>query len=157
MAVLHALLRGEPAARRRDEFAGLLAKHEWTAGRKFLLVPNHLLGAKSLEQRVLGNYVEYVRTLRPDAPIPAVYRTTRCWRTPSTHARIGDERFIASMPGGDTEDEWGESQPSWTTDKLDADSPGSSARWMVCVPVWLHPSSQSLLGQILWLESHQIT
>lgn len=28
MAVLHALLRGEPAARRRDEFAGLLAKHD---------------------------------------------------------------------------------------------------------------------------------
>src|SRR5689334_749996 len=36
MAVLHALLRGEPAARSRDEFAGLLAKHDgWLNGRKF--------------------------------------------------------------------------------------------------------------------------
>jgi hypothetical protein len=40
MAVLHALLLGEPAARARDEFAGLLAKHDgWLAGRRFLLVP----------------------------------------------------------------------------------------------------------------------
>jgi hypothetical protein len=53
MAVLHALLRGEKAARERKEFAGLLAKHDWLVGRRFLLVPFHLLDAKSLEHRVL--------------------------------------------------------------------------------------------------------
>src|SRR4029453_4616644 len=55
MAVLHALLEGEPAARARDEFAGLLAKHDgWLRGRRFLLIPYHLLNTKSLEQAVLG-------------------------------------------------------------------------------------------------------
>ena len=63
MAVLHALLRGEPAARGRDELAGRCSPSTtgWLGGRKFLLVPYHLLGAKSLEQRVLGGYVDHVR------------------------------------------------------------------------------------------------
>jgi hypothetical protein len=129
MAVLHALLRGEPAARRQDEFAGLLAKHEWMTGRKFLLVPYHLLGAKSLEQRVLGNYVDYVRTLHPDAPIPAVHRTDALLdNTRHLREQIGDERFIAGLPGGDTEDEWGEERPYWTSDKLDVAFAASMGR-----------------------------
>jgi hypothetical protein len=129
MAVLHALLRGAPAARRRDEFAGLLARHEWTTGRKFLLVPYHLLGAKSLEQRVLGNYVEYVRTLHPEAAIPAVHRTDALLEN-ARHLReqIGDEQFIAGMPGGDTEDEWGESRSSWTTHELNTAFAASTGR-----------------------------
>ena len=116
MAVLHALLRGEPAARARDEFAGLLAKHDgWLTGRRFLLVPYHLLGAKSLEQAVLGGYADYVRRLHPDAPIPAVHRTDALLDT-ARHLRseIGDAKFIAGLPGGDAEDEWGESEPFWT-------------------------------------------
>lgn len=121
MAVLHALLRGEPAARGRDEFAGVLSKHDvWMSGRKFLLVPFHLLGAKSLEQRVLGGYVEHVRGLHPEAPIPAVHRTdalldnARFQRT-----KMGDDAFIKGLPGGDEEDEWGETDAFWTPALLD--------------------------------------
>jgi hypothetical protein len=121
MAVLHALLRGEPAARRRDELAGLLAKHDtWLGGRRFLLVPYHLFGAKSLEQRVLGAYVEHVRPLHPEAPIPSVHRTDALLEQ-SQHLReqIGDERFIAGLPGGGGDDDWGDER-LWTTDLLDA-------------------------------------
>lgn len=119
MAVLHALLRGEQAARRRDELAGLLAKHDgWLSGRRFLLVPYHLMGARSLEQRVLGGYVEYVRRLHPEASIPAVHRTDALLDQ-SRHLReqIGDEKLIAGLPGGD--DEWGEGV-FWTGERLDA-------------------------------------
>lgn len=121
MAVLHALLRGEPAARRRDELAGLLDKHDrWLGGRRFLLVPYHLLGAKSLEQRVLGGYVEYVRTLHPQAPIPAVHRTDALLAE-SRHLRerIGDEKYLAGLPGGGQDDEWGD-EAFWTPELLDA-------------------------------------
>ena len=120
MAVLYALLRGEPAARSRDELAGLLDKHDkWLRGRKFLLVPYHLLGAKSLEQRVLGGYVEHVRKLHPEAPIPAVHRTDALLEQ-SLHLRkqIGDERFIDGLPGGE-DDEWGD-EAFWTPARLDA-------------------------------------
>lgn len=121
MAVLYALLRGEPAARRRDELAGLVDKHDtWLNGRRFLLVPFHLLGAKSLEQRVLGGYVEHVRKLHPEAPIPAVHRTDALLEQ-SAHLRgqIGDAQFLAGLPGGGEDDEWGD-EPFWTSEQLDA-------------------------------------
>jgi hypothetical protein len=121
MAVLHALLRGESAARGRDEFAGLLTKHDgWLTGRKFLLVPFHLLGAKSLEQKVLGGYLEHVRRLHPEAPIPAVHRThALIEQCRGVRSRVGDADFIAALPGGDEEDEWGDSQ-FWNAERLDA-------------------------------------
>ncbi|WP_203994567.1 BREX-2 system ATPase PglY [Micromonospora lutea] len=122
MGVLHALLRGEPAARGRDELAPLVAKHSvWLDGRKFLLVPYHLLDARSLEQRVLGGYVDWVRSLHPDAQIPAVHRTDALLeQAASLREKIGDAQFIAGLPGGDVEDEWGESETFWTPDRLDA-------------------------------------
>ncbi|TDC41402.1 phage resistance protein [Micromonospora sp. KC213] len=121
MAVLHALLRGEPAARGRDELAPLVAKHSvWLDGRRFLLVPYHLLDARSLEQRVLGGYVDRVRALHPDAPIPAVHRTDALLaQAASLREKIGDEQFIAGLPGGDVEDEWGDTEAFWTPERLD--------------------------------------
>ncbi|MGC4789220.1 BREX-2 system ATPase PglY [Micromonospora sp. DT178] len=121
MAVLHALLRGESVARGRDEFAPLVAKHSvWLDGRKFLLVPYHLLDARSLEQRVLGGYVDRVRALHPEAPIPAVHRTDALLdQAASLREKIGDKQFIDGLPGGDVEDEWGESETFWTPERLD--------------------------------------
>ena len=121
MAVLYALLRGEHAARSRDEFAPLLARHDaWLNGRRFLLVPYHMMGAKSLEQRVLGDYITHVRTLHPEAPIPAVHRTDALLdQSRHLRAQIGDAAFIAGLPGGGEEDEWGD-EGGWTTERLDA-------------------------------------
>ncbi|MEV4490691.1 hypothetical protein AB0K04_11315 [Micromonospora coxensis] len=121
MAVLHALLRGEQAARGRDELAPLVAKHSvWLDGRKFLLIPYHLLDARSLEQRVLGGYVDRVRRLHPEAPIPAVHRTDALLtQAASLREKIGDEQFIAGLPGGDVEDEWGDTEAFWTPERLD--------------------------------------
>ncbi|MEV4770580.1 BREX-2 system ATPase PglY [Micromonospora humida] len=127
MAVLHALLRGAPAARGRDELAPLVAKHSvWLDGRKFLLIPYHLLDARSLEQRVLGGYVDRVRALHPAAPIPAVHRTDALLaQAASLREKIGDTQFIAGLPGGDAEDEWGDTEAFWTPDRLDEAFGGS--------------------------------
>lgn len=67
MAVLHALLSGRSAACARQEFDPLFTKHEWltTDGKKFPLVPYHMLGSKAMEQRVLGGYVSHVKKLHP--------------------------------------------------------------------------------------------
>ncbi|MFC7382020.1 hypothetical protein [Sphaerisporangium rhizosphaerae] len=131
MAVLHALLRGEKAARERKEFAGLLARHDWLVGRRFLLVPFHLLDAKSLEHRVLGRYVDYVRALEPGSPIPAVHRTDALLeQARHLRAQIGDQAFIRGLPGGDgpaEPDEWGDTAAFWTPEKLDAAFAGSHA------------------------------
>lgn len=69
---------------------------------------------------MLGGYVEYVRRMHPGAPIPAVHRTDALLDQ-SRHLReqIGDEKFIAGLPGGGEDDEWGEDR-FWTGDLLDA-------------------------------------
>ncbi|MFD6733616.1 hypothetical protein ACFWDZ_21145 [Micromonospora aurantiaca] len=122
MAVLHALLRNDRAARSRPEFAPLLTKHDWLGKRDFLLVPYHMLGARSLEQKVLGEYVLRVREMRPDCDLPAVHRTDALLEQ-SRHLReqIGDTAFIAGLPGEGEEDDW-EDDPvsSWTPAALDA-------------------------------------
>ncbi|GAA2411559.1 hypothetical protein GCM10010420_45640 [Streptomyces glaucosporus] len=123
MAVLYALLSGNPAARARQEFDPVLTKHEWlsTDGKKFLLVPYHMLGAKALEQRVLGGYVHHVKKLHPEAPTPQVYRTDSLFADiRAMRATMGDEAVIRGLGGtGDAEDdEWGEGF-AWTPELLD--------------------------------------
>ena len=125
MAVLYALLSGDPAARARTEFDPVLTKHEWltTDGRRFLLVPYHMLGAKALEQRVLGGYVTHVKKLHPDAPTPQVYRTDSLFADiRANRATYGDEAVIRGLGGSDAgdgeTDEWGEGF-GWTPQLLD--------------------------------------
>jgi len=132
MAVLHALLRGDPAARARNEFTDLIARHaDWLGGgtamakqKNFLLVPYHMLGAKSLEQRVLGGYVTHIKALHPDAPTPQVYRTDSLIENiQATRRNVGDDLFISKLGSAVGEedaadDEWGDSF-SWTTVALD--------------------------------------
>ncbi|MEV6177604.1 phage resistance protein [Streptomyces sp. NPDC052015] len=116
MAVLHALLSGSPAARARVDLDPVLTKHEWlgTEGKRFLLVPYHMLGAKALEQRVLGGYVSHVKKLHPEAPTPQVYRTDALFEDiRAMRSRMGDAAVIAGLTspdgaGADEEDEWGE-------------------------------------------------
>ncbi|MFJ4908233.1 DUF6079 family protein [Streptomyces sp. NPDC093249] len=131
MAVLHALLSGSPAARARGDFDPVLTKHEWLGadGKRFLLVPYHMLGAKALEQRVLGGYVSHVKKLHPEAPTPQVYRTDALFDSiRSMRARLGDQTVISGLAsldaaddeGGEGEDEWGESLAwTWTSALLD--------------------------------------
>src|ERR1017187_7420722 len=50
MAVLHAILRGDPAARGKPGLVEVVGKHDrWLTGRKFLLVPFHMIDATSLD------------------------------------------------------------------------------------------------------------
>ncbi|WP_369203610.1 DUF6079 family protein [Streptomyces sp. PU-14G] len=126
MAVLHALLSGSPAARGRGDFDPVLTKHEWlgTDGKRFLLVPYHMLGAKAMEQRVLGGYVSHVKKLHPEAPTAQVYRTDALFDDiRAMRARMGDEAVINGLTssddaGADEDDEWGESF-AWQSTLLD--------------------------------------
>ncbi|MFI8452366.1 BREX-2 system ATPase PglY [Streptomyces erythrochromogenes] len=121
MAVLHALLGGSPAARSKGDFDPVLTKHEWLGadGKRFLLVPYHMLGAKALEQRVLGGYVTHVKRLHPQAATPQVYRTDALFDDiRSMRSRMGDNAVIGGLAaeatdGADEDDEWGESF-AWT-------------------------------------------
>jgi hypothetical protein len=53
----------------------IAAHNAWTQGKKFLLVPYHLIAAKNLESAILGGYAEYIHRRFPNAPTPAVFRS----------------------------------------------------------------------------------
>jgi hypothetical protein len=151
MAVLHLLLRGEPAARAKPELAPIISKYDdRLAGRKFLLVPYQAVGADSLEQVVLGDYVEYVRALHPDAPLPAVYLSdgmlddARVKRT-----ELGDDVFFRILSEGDVDDDWGDLGSEWNAERFEAalDAPPTSSERDQLVSALLRSHYRALPGQ----------
>ena len=67
MAVLHLLLQHDARAR-RHELARVCVKHDWVQGKKFLLVPYHMIGARNMESAILGGYADHVRRAPPRRP-----------------------------------------------------------------------------------------
>src|SRR5215213_9798817 len=54
MAILLLLLQNESHARSIAELAGVVSRHSaWTEGKKFLLVPYHMIGATAMESAIL--------------------------------------------------------------------------------------------------------
>jgi len=101
MAVLHLILQGNVHARSIPELAAVIARHNaWMEGRKFLLVPFHMIGAKTMESAVLGGYVRHVAKLHPEAPTPAVYRSEQLLTDADRFREsLGDEKFFATLNG----------------------------------------------------------
>jgi len=117
MAVLHAVLHGNPDARGKKGLADVVAAHDsWLRDRKFLLVPYHMIEAASLESAILGGYVAHVRAHHPGAPLPDVFVDDQLLADArDLRAELGDAAFIGGLPAGD--EEWGEA--AWDAASLD--------------------------------------
>lgn len=109
MAVLYALLGNHPAAR-TTKFQQLTGRYDGQlAGTKILRLTYHLLGAKSMEQAVLRGYVEQIRRLHPEAPLPAVHVSdTLLLDAENLRDRMGDDEFLAGLGDGDAKDTTGD-------------------------------------------------
>lgn len=151
MAVLHLLLRGEPAARAKPELAPLVAKYDdRLSNRRFLLVPYQAVGADSLEQVVLGDYVEYVRLLHPEASLPAVYLSDGMLADAEVkRTELGDEVFFRILSEGDVDDDWGDLGAEWTGDRFEAAlaAPPTSSERDQLVSALLRSHYRALPGQ----------
>ncbi|GGP13228.1 hypothetical protein LDL08_33055 [Nonomuraea glycinis] len=117
MSVLHAVLRHDPDARGLRGLEGVLAKHDaWLAGRKILCLTYHLIGASSVEEAVLGGYVEQVRRLHPDAALPEVHSTDSLFAdADNLRFRLGDEAFFTGLGSG-ANPGWGALATGWDAD-----------------------------------------
>jgi hypothetical protein len=119
MAVLHLILQGNTKARGIPELAAVVSKNNgWMDGKKFLLVPYHLIGSKSLESAVLGGYVRHVAKLHPGAPTPGVYRSEQLLMdSDGFRASLGDAKFFAQLNrnvgNANAGDGWGEVSSVW--------------------------------------------
>ncbi len=123
MAVLHLLLNGHVGARSVPRLQGPLGKHAQLLGRRFLMVPYHMVGASSLEQALFDGYVKHVSTLHPEAPPPAVYRTEELFANArSLRETLGDATFFEKLSAAGSEDEhggWGDLD-GWGPERFDA-------------------------------------
>ncbi|AKZ57609.1 hypothetical protein SAM23877_4564 [Streptomyces ambofaciens ATCC 23877] len=128
LTVLHAVLNGDPSVRTKPRLREIVAEHDdWLRGKRFLMVPYHLVGAANLDEALLGGYVRVVRERYPDAPTPTVFRSDAMLADArGMRERLGDDAFVgllpADTPGGDDED--GELKVigaggSWTSAELD--------------------------------------
>jgi len=132
MAVLHLLLQQNPAARSKEGLVSVVSKHNpWLEGKRFLLIPYHMIGQPSMEAAVLGGYVNRVLNLHPDAPIPGVYRAAGLFHDAvELRKNIGDAAFFeqlnrnATGAGGG----WGDLEADWdaTSFELALDAPPGS-------------------------------
>ena len=121
MAVLHLILQGNAAARGIPELAAVIQKHnDWLVGKKFLLVPYHMINSHDMESGILGNYVEFMRRTHPDAPIPPVYMSaTIIAQAAAERASYGDEPFFKRLNAG-SGGGWGQLSEAWTASSFDA-------------------------------------
>lgn len=127
MAVLNLLLAGNVRARSIRELASVVAKHNaWTEGKKFLLVPYHMIGARNMESAILGGYADHVRQLHPEAPVPGFYVAEGLFRdAEQLRQRMGDEAFFAKLnegggAGGGGDSGWGDLAGGWDAPSFEA-------------------------------------
>ena len=130
MAVLNLLLDNNVSARSMPELADVVAQHNgWTQERRFLLVPYHMIGARSMESAILGGYAEFVRKRHPEAPIPGFYLSERLFEDAvRMRDRLGDEAFFRDLNAGSDADDndggadsgWGELSGGWDATSFEA-------------------------------------
>ncbi len=117
MAVLHLLLQQNSTARSIPELAAVVSSHNaWSDGKRFLLVPYHMIGKASMEQAILGHYAEHVAQLHPEAPVPPVFLAEALFADAiGLRAKMSDERFFAALNEGSNDggDGWGELGAAW--------------------------------------------
>ena len=102
MAVLNFLLAGNADARSIRELGDVVAKHnEWLTGKKFLMVPFHLIAAKDFESAIFKGYTDYVQKHFPNAPYPALFNSDALLANAKQQcAGMGDEKFFAKLNEG---------------------------------------------------------
>jgi hypothetical protein len=124
MAVLNLLLAGNAKARGVPELAGVVTKHDrWLGGKRFLMVPYHMIGAKDVTSAILGGYAAHVRKVEPTAPTPGFYLGEKLFEDArGLRAKMGDDAFFQHLNEGAaaSDDGWGDFGNQWDVGSFEA-------------------------------------
>ncbi len=122
MAILHLILHRDPAARSLTKLVPVIERaNEWTEGKRFLLVPYHMIGAKNMEAGILGGYADFIREKHPDASVPAIYLVDDLFRDAKRlRESMGDQRFFDGLNAAGGDSDWGELEGDWNAERFEA-------------------------------------
>ncbi|MBT3378823.1 MAG: phage resistance protein [Lentisphaerae bacterium] len=123
MAVLDLILGGNSKARSIPELAGVISSHnDWSQGKKFMMIPYHMIGQSSMEAAILGGYVDFVGDHHPDADVPAVFTVDTIFAdAQKLRGTMTDEVFFAELNKGGSAGggKWGKMSTTWTPAAFD--------------------------------------
>ena len=144
MAILSLLLSADTTARGKPELAPVVSKHNaWTQGKKFLVVPYHMINAETLESALFGGYAETTAKLHPNAPSPGFYQSEGTIQdAQKLREQMGDEAFFrvlnqaagGTVSGGAGGGKWGKVAQTWSAQRFEAAvqaPPGNGERFQV--------------------------
>ena len=121
MAVLHLLLQHDPRARAHEGLENVCVKQDWVRGKKFLLVPYHMINARSMESAILGGYADYVREHHPEVPWPGIYLADDLFDDARRYREnVGDEKFFALLGTASADAKWGKRAVAWDPARFEA-------------------------------------
>ena len=128
MAILSLLLRGDTTARGKPELAPVVSKHNgWTQGKKFLVVPYHMINAETLESALFSGYAEHTAKLHPTAPSPGFYQSEGMLQdAQKLRAQMGDEAFFRTLndatgaAAGGSGGGWGRVSQTWAAARFES-------------------------------------
>jgi len=138
MAVLHAILRHEPLARKKTELQGVITQYDPQLREKNILpLAFHLLGANTMEEALFSGYIRQIQELHPGTTLPALHDSDNLLvDAEQMRTRLGDDAFFAGLGGGEDatgDDPWGSvvGTGTWDTERYSrarAASPDSEIR-----------------------------
>ena len=117
MAVLHLLLTGHERAWSRPELEPVVQKHEgWLKGRKFLLVPIHMIGASSIEQRVYEGYLDVLSRDHPNSEPPDLFETDAIFEAAAATIELAGMARVLEKLNNSGAEGWGDfsGEGSWS-------------------------------------------
>ena len=121
MAILNLILEGFQPALDIENLGKVVAKHHWRENKRFLMVPYHMMDAKSMEQAIFGGYIDYIKRHHPSASIPGVFLSERIIQNAEEiRAKVGDEKYFETLNGGrESSSGWGSFAESWNKESYD--------------------------------------
>ena len=129
MAVFSLMLSNHEEAWERAEFHKLKADNPWLGTRKFLQLPMHFLGARSIEEKIFDTYVRWLAKHHPEAAVPALYADQALFDMAEQHrVRRGDAAFFAELnQGKQVSSGWGDlaETATWDGPRFEATLRGS--------------------------------
>ena len=120
MAVLIALLTGDPRARAISELQPYIANHTRATSSRILALPFHFLGSTTIEDTLFSGYLTHLERAHPESVPPVLHKAESLFdNAEDMRTEVGDERFFARLAQATTGPEGATSSSSSAPGGLD--------------------------------------